>query len=240
MKPMTPGNPEEAGARPIFLPPRDAVTATQVGTLLTVARVLFSCAHPPPGLTENEDFRPGGLADGGSKLAAEQTFVKVCQRLDEIVGEEARWSMKEQATLESDMRAMFKAQTDTATVHQKAVLAMQLPQFKLRPLLVKITSETWVAYVGDLADPDDCIVALGTYPQDAMNNFDQVYLGRSPERAHQNLLDEILAKLNRTRGTIKNEIKLDSGHGLEAPNDVDPGHDAPGNREDDGEDPTGD
>jgi hypothetical protein len=148
--------------------------------------------------------------------------------------------MDAQQTLEKDMTAMLQAQAETSRVHQHAVHMTQLPQFKVRPLLVKLSSEAWVAYVGDLTDPNDSIVALGTFPQDAMNRFDDVYLGRASERLHQGLLDNLLTQLKRTRHDIKNEIQVDPGTGLTTQASETAGGNPAGDSASDAEDDEGD
>jgi hypothetical protein len=225
--------------RPVFLPPRDTVTAQQMGVLLSVARVMYSCVHPPMQV-EEDDLPTGGATDGGGRLAAEQTFVNACGRIDAMLADASRWTMDAQQTLEKDMTAMLQAQAETSRVHQHAVHMTQLPQFKVRPLLVKLSSEAWVAYVGDLTDPNDSIVALGTFPQDAMNNFDRVYLGQASERLHQGLFDTILAQLKRTRHDIKNEIQVDPGTGLTTQASETAGGNPAGDSASDAEDDEGD
>jgi len=215
--------------RPVFAPPRDTVTAQQIATLINAARGLVGCLHHP------DETPIGGPTDGGIQLAVEASVNRICSRIDELVADDSRWSMKDQETLEKDMSFMLKNQGQAAIAHRRALEATQLPQFKVRPLLVKLTSEAWVAYLGDIEDRDDCIVAIGTYPQEAFNNFDKVYLGMSSERTHQDLLDEILKRLKRTRGTVKNEVKMDTnggqlpgsakGQGIQQPGDSGPAAD---------------
>ena len=201
-------------SRPVFAPPRDMVTGNQIGMLLQAARVMAACAKMP-----TDEPPVGGPSDGGMQMAAEVSFVKVCDRLDRLVSDDERWSMQAQDTLEKDMSVMLKAQAGAADVHRKVASIAALPHRRLNPLLYKISDDAWVAYLGDLCNPADCVLGVGTFPQEALQQFDSVYLGSADGRKHQALFDTILTNLNKTRkDLIPNENTMDTGTGHESDN----------------------
>lgn len=194
---------ENAKIRPVFAPPRDAVTGNQLSMLLNAAHMMISCARAP-----SADEDEGGAKDGGTKSAAEATFIKICDRIDQVLDDSSRWSMENQDTLEKDMSGMLKAQTSTAEMHRRILNHTQLPHFRFHPKLVKLKS-AWIAVVGDLQDRAGSIIAIGLSPQDAFNHFDRVFMGRETEETHQDLLDELLKETKQQRKDLTNAITVD-------------------------------
>jgi hypothetical protein len=231
--------------RPVFAPPRDLVTGNQLNHLLGAARTMMSCLQGIDPDLDDGDTPKSSREDGGVLMAAEQTFIGICNRIDEIISDTPRWDMKSQDVLEEDLSNMFKEQAKATRVHAVAQAKAVSPAIRHGALLFKLSSEAWVAYSGDLANANDSIVAIGECPEAAFANFDQVCWGKQAERAHQNLFDELLGKMKMERSKLdEKKIVVRGGdtegagtevEGLEIPADSGTaGEDDQGSPEEDG------
>ena len=162
---------------------RDLSTNTQLGMLLSVVnatgQVLFTSN------TEAETIPGKHLIPGEARLAAENTFIRACERIDTILTETARWGIEYQLTLEKqyadrhvEQLAFIKAQQ--AAEKQREITAAEIitPHFRYKPLLVRIEEDNkWLAYLGNPEDLDNGILGFGDNPQAALTSFDAAFAG---------------------------------------------------------------
>jgi len=159
----------------IQIPPRELATHNQVATLLGIVGSLY------PVLVESvrELGTTPPAVDGGVVMAASQTFARACDRLDRIIGDESRWQMGGQDTLEKEMRALVQKNIDFLEMQTEASRSVTRPSFKYRPGMLRV-AEGWVAILGDIHNLDQCIVGVGASPEAALENFDKVFTGQHP------------------------------------------------------------
>ena len=166
---------EQAPHKKINLPQRDMVVSVQVGTLLGIIGSLY----PYAASTDRQESQ-GGALDGGACMAASQTIVRACDRLDRILADDDRWNMRLQDTLEALMEKMYSANHEFLVKQAAAAAEGKRPSFQLRPQLVRASSG-WAAIHGDLAKLEDAIIGVGETPEAALAHFDAVFSGQSPD-----------------------------------------------------------
>lgn len=155
------------------LPSRESVTHLQITSLLSaLSTVSASIYH----LTPNQD-NPGGSLDGGSRMAAENTLVNICSRLDSILADSERWGIKTLEALEKKCDEVYTAHLDLMAQQKIAVQAMQAPHKSHTPTLLRLDDGRWTAILGDIRSPS-VIVGVGQSPAEAIADFDEIFKGR--------------------------------------------------------------
>lgn len=155
---------------------RDSVTFIQFQSLLSAVNAYMAFlanAH----LAEVEQPHKGPM-DGGVKSAAENTFIGLCSRVDAMIADESRWTMDEQNNLEQSLMILYADQRAFIKHQREAVAMMKSPHNRFKPTLVKMDDGTWAAFYGDPANQASAIIGVGTCPEDALANFDDVFAGR--------------------------------------------------------------
>src|SRR6267142_539925 len=160
------------------LPHPDSVTAAQVDTLLRVAGTLMGVLTNPMRGSENI---PGDSdPDGTVKESAEATFINVCNRIDAIVTDPARFSMEFQRRIEARSEEITQASLKSMESQAAAAAEIVSPHFRFRPILQK-TGDSWIAFLGDVVgDSNNAIFGVGASPAAAIIAFDQVFSGELP------------------------------------------------------------
>lgn len=158
------------------VPLKEEITDRQLGPILAVIREL------QPYLLEDV-VEPGGTpkdrsVDGGVESAAATTFLKACARMDSILDDESRWSMKTHNTLVAEMVKTQRAQQKFIEVQQQSSENLQAPHFLLRPTLA-ITAGRYIAWWGDIHTAGGAIIGQGDTPNDAFADFDAAF-SRTP------------------------------------------------------------
>lgn len=156
---------------PPQLPAREEVSATQIHQLLAIVHAL----QPYVLVTHREvDNTPMDI-DGGTVMAAAHTFATVCNRLDSIVSDPARWDLKAQDTLYESMTKHFDAATEVHKSQVETLKGMRRPSTQFKPQFTKVANQLFVAYWGDLTDPDSLIMGKGATPDEALVDFDAAF-----------------------------------------------------------------
>lgn len=150
------------------LPCRDSITASQISTLLSVA----GCLGAFVANVRVDDSTPGGPNDGGARMAAENTFAKVCARLDTIVDDPTRWDMSHQDTLEKVLLQMYQENIECLKLAERASKQALAPSTRFKPGLIFLPKLGWVAVLGDMNHLDHCVIGYGATPEQAMLSFD--------------------------------------------------------------------
>lgn len=161
----------------LSIPPRDSISALQVGTVLNALGLAGSMLRTLSEADEDEDSRkPARQAMSGEcKLALEASVINICSRLDAIMGDKNRWTVREQDTLEAAQRRVIKEQINFSKAQTALSESIKAPHYKRRPQLAQY-SGLWLAIEGDPTNLMACIVGVGHSPQEANEAFDHFYL----------------------------------------------------------------
>lgn len=176
------GNPKENTT----LPHRDQITNFQINTLLNVAGLLANVITNP--MREFEGV-PSPALDGGIKTSAEASFINVCNRIDELVSDPARWTFKMQEHLEYKLGEIYAREIQLKEAQLKSVNEVNSPHFLYKPTLVRLKDGTYAAILGDLNDVDNSLVGVGLTPDEAMKAFDAAFVG-APSQAMAEWLEK--------------------------------------------------
>ena len=161
---------------------RDLSSSQQVGMLLSIChpliQVLFSTDR------EAENIPGKRTLSGEARLAAENTFIKVCDRLDTILDDKARWGIDYQLKLEqqynerhSQQIALMEAQQKAAEQQKASAAAVVAPHFRYKPALIPLEDGAWAAFLGNVEDLDSGILGVGPSPGAALKSFDDAFNG---------------------------------------------------------------
>lgn len=120
-----------------------------------------------------------GALNGEPACAAQATFIRACARLDAIIEDESRWSLKSHNTLIAEMVKTHRAQQKFIATQQESAANLQAPHFLLRPTLA-ISGGRYVAYWGDINEAGRAVVGQGDTPNEALVDFDDAF-DRTPE-----------------------------------------------------------
>lgn len=160
-----------------FVPLKEELTDRMIGPLLAIIRELSPFLLEPtrePGSVPTSD-----KLDGGVESAAAATFLKVCVRLDSLVDDGSRWTLKGHNTLVHELIRTQKAQRKFIEVQQQSSENLQAPHFLLRPTLA-IAGDKFLAYWGSIEEVGRAIIGQGRTPEEALFDFDLAFQ-RTPE-----------------------------------------------------------
>ena len=190
------------------LPHRDAVTNFQINTLLNAVGLLANVLTNPPRDIEGV---PQHL-DGGSKCAAEASFINVCSRIDEIVSDPTRWGFHFQEHLEYKLGELYQQEINLRNAQQRAIEEVNSPHRVYGPTLVKLKDGTFAAVLGDINDDiEKCIVGVGVTPEEAIKAFDEVFKGE-PSQAMINWLAKKDAEEKKPKRKKKDDTHSKDSH----------------------------
>jgi len=167
-------NPKNANVGSLMIPSRELITEQQVVIVLSAIRDIY------PGLM-NED------CPKEAKLAAEATFMGLCDRLDKIVADEARWSMIGTVNFYDELVETQKAQQEFLSVQTTAASLVLRPSYIHRPTLMRDENYFYAVW-GDSTTPGGAIIGVGGTPNAALTDFDAAF-DRAPA-AQLNLILE--------------------------------------------------
>jgi hypothetical protein len=212
------GKNEGVAPDPVQVLHRDLSTQSQLGILLTVSESMmkFLCIENEP-VPSGDGGRQVQL-NGESRIAAEATLIRACNRIDLILDDDKRWGLEFQTRLE----ALFEKNTeiardiadrqkklidDTAAKERalmEAALEAKTPHNLFRPSLSPLGDGNWIAYVGDPDHIEAAVIGSGPSPAAALKAFDLAFNG------------ELSAEQQRLVEQVKNETntldKTDAGH----------------------------
>lgn len=157
-------------------PLKEHLTDFHIGSTLAIIRDLQPYILediPEPGAVPKDRS-----IDGGVESAAATTFLKACSRLDSLLDDNSRWTLKTHNTLVSEMVKTQKAQRRFIEVQEQSSLMLQAPHYVLRPTLA-ISGGRYVAYYGNINVAGESIVGQGDTPNEALDDFDDAF-SRTP------------------------------------------------------------
>ena len=155
-------------------PSRDNANTCQISNLVGVIQMLSSLLFT----TEDGDCR---IRDEATRSAIEVSVIDACQRLNVILGDSDRWSLKDFDSVTD----MYKENTNLIKLQQALTREAGTPHARYKPQIVKIGSGEWMAFCGDPTNLDSAIIGLGVCPADAVEAFDQMFKGITPEKLKQ-------------------------------------------------------
>lgn len=160
---------------PLQLPSREAVTGHQLDCLLGIIHTLR------PFLMDEGNFRIFDAVqekrpelDGGAQASAVATFCNVCQRIDDMVSDKARWGTQTHDVLYENIQKHYESQIEFTKAQTEAAKGLVRPSFQLKPTL-GVIPQGFVAYYGDLSKEAGAIIGIGGTPEEALADFDAAF-----------------------------------------------------------------
>lgn len=154
-----------------LIPNRESITEQQVATILAVIHNLqpylleqvveLGHQNPPP-------------LDGEAKSSAVATFVQACNRMDEILSQPDRWSIKTHDELYTAIIETHKKQQEFLHEQSESVKQLRRPSYQLRPTLA-VAGNDYIAFFGDISRPGCALVGRGKTPNEALLDFDAAF-----------------------------------------------------------------
>lgn len=181
--------PRSNGPSGLAIPSREFIVEQQVAIVLAGVREMY------PGLV-NEDVPKE------AKLAAEATFIGLCDRLDRIIAEDSRWSMKATTEFYEELVQTQKAQQEFLHEQAESVKIVRRPSYIHRPTLMRDESLFYAVW-GDSTVAGASIIGVGATPNAALADFDAAF-DRAP-KDQLNLILETETETPKTPPTETNE-----------------------------------
>lgn len=160
-------------------------TAAQIQQVLQVigltASALQGGMHRPFNMykeDEEAETRPLKMTEG--QIALEKTLWAACDRMEKILGEDARWSDEFQRKVEKDYDELHKLQMEAIEKQRAAAAEVTSPHFRYRPDLKRLRDGRWLAILGDDQHLEFAIYGIGNSAQLALEEFDSVFLRGVP------------------------------------------------------------
>lgn len=155
-----------------YIPTKEELTNHQLGPVLAVIRELT------PFLLEDV-VEPGGTPTavnmtGEVSLAASATFIRACSRIDTILDDASRFSMKANEDLITELIKTHRAQQKFIAAQTASTTLLQRPSFALRPT-VAVMGDNYIAYWGNVEKAGEAICGVGATPNEALANFDSAF-----------------------------------------------------------------
>jgi hypothetical protein len=186
--------PQSDGPPQINLPARELTTGNQLQMLMSVAGFAWGTLQKPPspflfqteeGLVPAPPAGPvGGKYDGGCKSAAESVFIKACDAIERILDDRTRWNADFQARIENDYANAMAMNLEYVKAKRDAAVAEASPHNLYNPKLARLGSN-YIAVLGDLSDPENCVLGVGPSPAEALEAFDQAFTSQPTEYTKQ-------------------------------------------------------
>jgi hypothetical protein len=178
-------------SEPLQVLHRDLSTACQINMLLSVSNSMAQFLTALTVKTEEWDKADTTPDWEEGYIAAENTLISACGRIDSIISDDRRWGLDFQARLErlfeknteiaravsEKQKALIEETTAKEKAIREAAEAALAPHIQFRPTLFAMGDGTWVAYLGDPADLSSGILGNGESPVAALKSFDAVFNG---------------------------------------------------------------
>lgn len=191
-------NPLNQPGGPVQILHRDLSTQNQLGMLLAVTQTMMGYLLAPDRETENV---PGkNLPSGEARVAAENTFIKSCERIDSILEDMTRWTPEYQKRVEKILEEQHAKSLDLMATQQNAAAEAASPHFQYRPNVLHLEEGPWIAFLGDPNDEHQRILGIGDNPAEALKDFDYQFSGGVP--------DKLKAWLRSRKQAIENGAEL--------------------------------
>lgn len=180
---------------------KEELTNHQLGPILAILRELQPFLLEEP--VSSGETPTASALDGEVSAAAELTFIKACDRMNAILDDEARWTIKPHTDAIAEIVKTQKAQQKFLAAQTATTEQMQAPHFLLKPS-VAIMGENYVAFWGDISKPGEAICGVGRTPQEALLDFDKAF-NRAPNEQVVIIAEKAGLDLNNTEPPTKSE-----------------------------------
>lgn len=164
--------------KPQLMPSRDAVTAYQTATILSIVNTMGQFLAQPD-IDPAHPHKAGGAMDGGPRDSATVTFIKACERLDAILEDKSRWDLEIQRLMELQLVKLMNEQRIFLAAQTAASLALNTPTYLHQPKIINAGDGTFVALLGDPEHP--ACLGIGDSPEAACRDFDASFRGELTE-----------------------------------------------------------
>lgn len=159
------------------IPSRDSSSVTQLSALLAITQALQPYLILPP---QELGHNPPPALDGGTVVAATNTFIKTCAKIDDLLEDKSRWNLETQDALYDACIRTQEAQQKFVQTQTESAAILQRPSFQLKPTLVLVEGG-YIAIYGDLTS-DASVIGSGPTPEAAMRDFDAAWNRRPVEQ----------------------------------------------------------
>jgi hypothetical protein len=177
---------------------RDMSTQSQIGMLLAVSNTMIGFLRMVDKAEEDRSVEPEQCE---ASIAAENTLITACDRIDSILKDDNRWGLEFQTRLEKlfeknteiargvaeKQTALIEESREKERVQREAILQSQKPHILFRPTLFPMPDHTWVAFLGDPANLRSGIMGTGQSPVAALDSFDLAFSGRLTQEQEQKI-----------------------------------------------------
>jgi hypothetical protein len=162
----------DAQQHQVNIPNREVISQLQMQNLLSAINTITSClAHTAPHEEGNDAPRYVEAA-----IAAENSLINTCERLDKILAEDDRWSITGLKVLEEKLGALYDANRRLLEVRSAVEQQTQCPHMKYKPTLMRM-GDGWAAIYGSPDFLDKSLVGYGDTPEKAFKCFDLLFDG---------------------------------------------------------------
>lgn len=142
----------------------------QVETCLSVMECLKGYL-----LLHSRDVDNQPALDGGAVSQGVATFLKACQRLDQILDTSSNWELDGHSAIQKSILDVHAAQKAFLEEQARSVAEVRRPSYQLRPTLVGLGADGFAAVWGDISRPGAALVGRGPTPKAALLDFDAAF-----------------------------------------------------------------
>lgn len=160
----------------LTVPSREFITDQHIGILLASIREVGIW------MSKAEDVVPSE-----ARVAAENTFIGLCDRLDKIITDETRWSMTGTTNFYDELIATQKAQQEFLSMQTAAASLVLRPSYIHRPTLMRDETHFYAVF-GDSTKAGSSIIGVGATANAALADFDAAF-DRAPKDQLNLILD---------------------------------------------------
>ena len=168
----------------VVLSNRCIETQAQIQNVLQIMGTTASAlsTHRPTNIFGQESGdaprEAGPMTEG--QIALENTLRNACERMDKILTNDSLWNDEFQRKVEKEYEELHRLQMETIERQKAAAAEVTSPHFRYRPELQKLRNGQWMAILGDAQQLEFAIYGIGDSAQQAMEEFDHVFLKGVP------------------------------------------------------------
>lgn len=156
-------------------PAPEQVTKDHIDNISVLIETLKPFVLPLPRDPQSSIPQEAQRLDGEAGIAATTTFIKACAKLDALLDDPERWTLKPHKELYAAINANYLQQFEFLKAQTMAANNLSRPFFLMKPELVQLDDKTFVAYWGDIETPGAGLVGRGNTPAAAFSDFDAAY-----------------------------------------------------------------
>lgn len=134
------------------------------------------------GHADGEGWKKDGQPIRGEALvAAELLFCKACGKLEAILDDPRLLSTEDHDSAEKATLRMVEENTKMIQAQRQGLEWANSPAARFEPMLVRMEENFWTAVLGDLTNQANMVCGIGSSPDAALKNFNDVFSGRVSE-----------------------------------------------------------